>query len=205
MSVFQMVTTEQGIAKGLEPKNWSYLGTPDPIYLEETYRGCVIGTGERNHYDDSDFTVTVWDEALQVVRTFEYASTRYWSYADHCEADITPENMAKAEAWNIKRWEASLTLYAQDQARKVEKGKTVKVIKGRKLPKGTTGIVGWCGETRYGWSVRIDHAGAREFTSLDNVEVVNPDQYLPTAEEIAYRANCRRHDFGFYLPAGLFH
>ena len=63
-------------------------------------------------------------------------------------------------------------------------GKTVKVVKGRKVPIGTVGVCFWMGQTNYGkygdpWGIytkeRIgikNEAGEVFWTALDNVELV---------------------------------
>ena len=62
-------------------------------------------------------------------------------------------------------------------------GKTVRVVKGRKVPKGTVGVCFWIGQTDYSkygdpWGIytcyRIgirDNAGEVYWTALDNVVV----------------------------------
>jgi hypothetical protein len=62
-------------------------------------------------------------------------------------------------------------------AENVEKGSTVKVVRGRKVPLGTTGKVIWKGKTHaeWGWRVGIKPDPTKEevmWTALNNVEVV---------------------------------
>lgn len=64
-------------------------------------------------------------------------------------------------------------------------GKTVKVVKGRKVPKGTTGTVFWVkryDNSKYGdpWGIYSvtkvgirDENGDAHFTAIDNVEIVS--------------------------------
>ena len=53
----------------------------------------------------------------------------------------------------------------------VTKGSTATVVRGVKVPRGTTGVVIWTGETKYGWRVGIkDAAGTVHFTAMGNVE-----------------------------------
>lgn len=51
------------------------------------------------------------------------------------------------------------------------RGKTVEVVRGRKLPIGLVGPVRWHGETKYGWSVGIEVEGgmALVWTAAQNV------------------------------------
>lgn len=61
---------------------------------------------------------------------------------------------------------------AAHQARIVEKGKRVVVVRGRKVAKGTTGVCIWVGSGTYGDRVGIkDDAGEVHWTALTNVEV----------------------------------
>lgn len=57
----------------------------------EIYVGRVLGTGERNGYDDSDFTATVWDDEKGDVAVFVYATTRYPTYHLYAHIDATAE------------------------------------------------------------------------------------------------------------------
>lgn len=51
------------------------------------------------------------------------------------------------------------------------KGQTITVVKGRKVKVGTTGVVFWVGETKFGWRVGFnDAAGETYWTAVSNVE-----------------------------------
>lgn len=54
----------------------------------------------------------------------------------------------------------------------LEKGQAVVVTKGRKVAKGTRGVIGWIGSNHFGWSVGlvIDGVQGLTFTALSNVE-----------------------------------
>jgi hypothetical protein len=55
----------------------------------------------------------------------------------------------------------------------VRKGKTVRVIRGRKVPIGTTGLVFWVGDGTYGTRCGfVDESGTVHWTSVANVEVI---------------------------------
>jgi len=59
----------------------------------------------------------------------------------------------------------------------VEKGMTVEVYKGRKVPKGTVGKVFWMGAGQYGWRVGInDEMGDTHWTALTNVRAIAADK-----------------------------
>ncbi len=70
------------------------------------------------------------------------------------------------------RAEVSEVAEAAHQARIVEKGKRVVVVRGRKVAKGTTGVCIWVGAGTFGDRVGIkDDAGTVHWTALTNVEV----------------------------------
>ena len=60
-------------------------------------------------------------------------------------------------------------------AGEIVKGQTVTVVKGRKVPVGTTGTISWIGEDNYGKArvgIRTE-AGETVFTAESNVEVAS--------------------------------
>lgn len=71
---------------------------------------------------------------------------------------------------------------AASNALRVTKGSRVKIVKGRKVPVGTTGTVVWMGQSQYGTRVGISPSGVRMgkiypdvvWTALTNVEVDDP-------------------------------
>ena len=64
---------------------------------------------------------------------------------------------------------------ARDTLFSVQKGKSVVVVKGRKVPHGVRGVVFWEGESNYGPRIGIkDAAGEAHWIAASNVEVVLP-------------------------------
>ncbi len=120
---------------------------------EESYVGCVLCTRERNYPDDSDFYAVVWDEEKQTCTEVVYDTTRSYM-TGQAVVDATPEVKAKAgawlKAWAIKRLTEEYNRKAEQVAREIAKGDQVRVVRGRKVPKGTEGTVFWKGERRYG-------------------------------------------------------
>lgn len=176
----------------------------------ESFKGCVLETRERNYRDDSDFYAVVWSEEKQAVTEVEYATTRGWTYNNSATVDATPEVLVKAGEWAVKRAFESLKLADKAQAAKPAKGKVVTVVRGRKVPQGTTGEVIWIGAGKaYSWSqakwgvpqrVGIkDATGTVHWTAATNVEVQNPEQYESSTEMLASRAERVKGDpSGFY-------
>lgn len=168
-------------------------------YHVKTYEGAVLNTGERNGYDDSDFYADVWDEASKSIKRVDYATTRGWTYLNGAAVDATPEVIEKANAYARARALESFKAAAAADARKVAKGKRVKVVKGRKVPKGTEGTVFWVGAGRaYSYSQAKwgvpDRVGFRtadgtvHWTAASNLEVTDPEEWLPDLSEIEARA-----------------
>jgi hypothetical protein len=107
---------------------------------EVSFEGRVLGTYERNGYNDSDFYAIVWDGAK--VRHIEYASTRYPSYGDSASVDASPEVRTLAYEYVQGRLLVFLKNRAIDRAFNVlEPGNMVQVNRGRKIPRGTQGKV----------------------------------------------------------------
>lgn len=175
-----------------------------------TYEGCVIQTFERNGSWDSDFYAIVWDEETQSVRQIEYATTRFWTYANSATVDITPENLAKAQAWKRKQYVAQAIGADRAKARSVfVEGRKVRIlptatgrdrtVKGVKIPKGTEAYVAaWVVDPyrtptyRYGGTVphsykvvlQVEGRNSLVYLADDAVEVVDPEQYETPVEEI---------------------
>jgi len=147
----------------------------ETIKMKETHKGCVLATYERNMYDDSDFIAIVWTgEKLAHV---EYATTRGWTYLNSATIEATPEVLDQVRAYLASCRVQYLINLADENARKVEKGKEVKVVKGRKLPIGTVGIVTTIANNEYDKSnpivfLTIDKKIVK--TYANNLEVLNP-------------------------------
>lgn len=166
-----------------------------------TYEGRVLYTGERNYRDDSDFYALVWDDESESVKEVGYATTRGWTYGNYATIDATPEVLDKAKNYYAKLLFERLKAAAAADARTPKVGKTVKVVKGRKVPLGTVGEVFWTGEGGYfgprprfrsgAWSTKGEpriglktEAGEKFFLPAKNVEVLDPEEYLPDLADL---------------------
>lgn len=175
-------------------------GWPDVVgYSTVTYEGAVLSTGERNGYDDSDFYADVWDEASGSIKRIDYATTRGWTYLNGAAVDATPEVIEKANAYARARALDALKAAAAEDARTVAKGKRVKVVKGRKVPKGTEGTVFWMGKGRaysysqakWGVPDRVGFKGddgVTYWTAASNLEVTDPEEWVADLSDIEARA-----------------
>lgn len=84
-----------------------------------------------------------------------------WGEQHTCD----PEQAAAHAAYKASKIDAG----------EIVKGQTVTVVKGRKVPKGTTGTVAWIGEDNYG-NARVGFKtadGEMVFTAQSNVEVTS--------------------------------
>lgn len=161
-----------------------------PLYMETTHVGVVLALGEYNGYDDSDFYAVVWNADKGATERVGYASTRGWTYPNGAAVDATPEVVAEYEAFCAAARKRAAAEKAAEEAATPRKGRTVKVVRGRKVPVGTVGTVIWYGagksfgpapRYRGGWSttapMRVgikDAAGTVHWTAASNVEVVEP-------------------------------
>lgn len=75
------------------------------------------------------------------------------------------------------------------QAKEVRVGDTIKVVRGRKIPKGSVGDVFWVGKSYNQWSrmneerVGVEISGERRFLPAEYVEVIGWEQRLITGRE----------------------
>lgn len=87
--------------------------------------------------------------------------------------DATPEVIAIWEAKKAAEIKAQRERQELIDLMTPAKGKRLEVIRGRKVPHGTTGICFWIGNGGYGMSVGIKDAnGNVHFTAINNVQVV---------------------------------
>lgn len=146
------------------------------LYMHTTHQGLVLSLGERNWHDDSDFYATVWNPETNAPEKITYATTRGWTYPNHASVDATPEVRAAYEAFleNIRKARAQAA--AEERANTVAKGKRVKVVKGRKVPVGTEGVVFWTGPDKYNRNVTRaglkDAAGVTHWVDAGHCQVV---------------------------------
>lgn len=125
-------------------------GTYDQVGTKELHVGRVVEDIEHNGYngyDDSDFcaVVAMDDGSFQETR---YASTSF-AGGGHCVVDASPELMQAYR--DYLAYESGKKAYYKmlDSQAEVAVGKRVVVARGRKVPKGTQGVVVWTGRNDY--------------------------------------------------------
>lgn len=143
-----------------------------------SYVGAVLSLEIKDWSDDWDNVAVVWTgEGIDKV---VYGTTRGVMNGS-AEVDATPEVLAAYAAYCAKHKAEADARYAEELAARPSVGKTVKVVRGRKVPKGTVGEVVWYGKGRpfKPWlpaPVRVgvrDANGTVHWTDAKNVEVVN--------------------------------
>lgn len=135
------------------------------------YEGCVLGLVEENHPEYSDFFAVVWDEETQTVFKDWYGTTLCASMG-WAKVDATPEVIEKANAYMRPIVRECLREKIEARLSAIKAYKTVKVVKGRKVPIGTVAQVKRVVEARYGTCVVIEVNGTDTLISAGNVQVV---------------------------------
>lgn len=156
-----------------------------PYSLVTMWTHRVLCDRELNGPQDSDFYAVIWDDEAAQLRTITYATTRGGG-GGHCKVDAPEWVKVKAQAW-LERWARDeIEVGYWREAKKVAAEKRVAVVKGRKVPIGTTGVVDWIGMGQYRTErVRLRTDEGQEFwTAADNCEVVEPEQFVPSTNEM---------------------
>ena len=147
------------------------------------YEGRVLNWYEHNGYEDSDWYAEVWDDETQSIKQVEFMTTRAYCYG-HAELDATDEVLRKVYRKNKKDAAKSFVGFNLRQAKKIRKGDTVRIVKGRKVKKGLEVPVFWAGTTYNRWSrqneerIGVDVDGERVFISAENAEPVGWESRL---------------------------
>lgn len=140
------------------------------------YEGAVLFEGERNYYDDSDFYAVIWTG--EKLATVEYATTRF-AGGGSATVDATEATKAAVLAWFLPRYREYLAQRSAAEARRIEPGRQVRVIRGRKVPLETVAFVGHVREGRWGQLCDLDAEDGRRWYSIQtrNLEVVDPARW----------------------------
>lgn len=117
--------------------------------LAQQFQGLILAERERNMRDDSYFMLTVWDADAGQPDCFEYAATAYGGigpmHHDTVRAAIAetfPSVIDALRVWNTRS--DRIHAFGMIERRldySVFKGDTVRVARGRKVPKGLVGKV----------------------------------------------------------------
>lgn len=163
-----------------------WVGSVHEVIQPPTYVGQVLEVTCRidSLWECDRYEALVWDTLLNAPRNIVVGGRRWNSASDgppmrECATvDATPAVIAAYNAYQARLVQESNTRNMWYQATRMEVGQTVKVVKGRKLPKGLVGTVTRVGDSVYGvWAiVRYEAAGLMvdTLTNVDNLEVI-PD------------------------------
>lgn len=150
--------------------------------VEVEYEGLVLRTGlsggSFNDGYDYGIDALVWDPAKGAPRRVGYGSTMGMSGT--AEVDATPEVLALYEAYEAREAEKlRISREIRDRKRIDIRGRKVRVVRGRKVPKGTEGEVFWSGPDRFNrHGVRVGlktETGEKLFIDGHNLEAVDPE------------------------------
>lgn len=186
-----------------------YSGKHGVDYVVKTeYDGAVLCDREHNYYDDSDGYSHVWDAEKQTIAykgtwTTRAGTNHAGTKVDAFDGPYAMDILTFLRKWYLGVMQAKRSSdYDKDKEDALfpaVKGKRVRVVKGRKVPKGTEGVVIWAQEQSYsyydkGWRIGIkDDNGDVHWTAASNAEVIDPDIPHPddyeTDAEIIERAN----------------
>lgn len=154
-----------------------------PCLADVRHTGAVLGTFERNGYDDSDFLAIVWTgEKLTAI---EYASTRSWTCHNKAVVDASEDTIRAATEWYRAQWREATINNARADAAKPTKGRIVRSLTTRGKNVGVSGTVKWIGDDGYARvysgpvpqrvGIKVDGEQKLRYLPLDRVEVVEPE------------------------------
>ena len=85
--IIKLVSTEQQAIEAVNTNPNADMETANirpcengKYWLYDSYVGLCVADREKNGYNDSDFFMTVWDEASKSFKEIMYATTRGWTY-----------------------------------------------------------------------------------------------------------------------------
>lgn len=138
---------------------------------ERKWEGCVISERGTFRMDTSMDEIKVWDKEKQAPYVFYLAQCDWYVERG---SDLTDENRKEYNAYLEKRKQYILKVEQERFKKSLKKGDEVKVIKGRKVPIGTVGIVFFITDGIYGAKIGIlVNEEIKYYTYLDNIERTN--------------------------------
>ena len=141
----------------------------------QSYVGLCVSsyTWYNSSMDVTSYYVNVFNPLTDSLESVYVHNDFDSSVHDTFTIDATDEVTAILKAKEQARTKAQYERQELIEVMTPRVGKTVTIIKGRKYPKGLTGIVFWTGVTKYGPSVGFkDASGTVCWTNPDNLQVV---------------------------------
>lgn len=145
--------------------------------VEYEHVGCVLADRERNMYHDSDFYAVYWCEKSGSVKTDWYGTTAAYA-PTQARVDATDEVVEKAVAWTLENSYAYVKVMDEDSLGDIKEGRRVRVLKGRKVKKGTVGTVLRIMDSRfdkYEKRVELETDSGRVWVNKSYLEVAEPE------------------------------
>lgn len=188
-------------------ENYKYTGQ-----FETVYEGRVLKTNLERYWGDGDFLYycLVWDDATKSIKDIVYGDNRGGNGPfTTVTVDATKEVLEQAEAYRIQQEFERLKAHHITNSQAISLGREVRVVRGNKVALGTVGKVIHMQDAVYNYQrvtklaialddekVQIEKIGRKgtpymverfknvAWTYRHNVEVVNPEQFVPSDEEI---------------------
>ena len=144
-----------------------------------THAGRVVATRHANLASDSDFYAIVATDTGAFEEVL-FDTTRF-AGGGSADIDAAPDVMAAWNAHLAAKRDAEYAAKVRREAATLRKGVAVRVVKGRKVPIGTEGTVGWLGWQTYGYrqtlrvGIRVEGEEKLIFTAATNLAVVTAE------------------------------
>jgi hypothetical protein len=181
MAIYIEIDEKEALALGIERENGRY--------MKVLATGRVIDTitHSMGFGDSASYAKVVRDDGSIESINYQYTGLGGSDW-NHAEKDVTPELLKMAQDYARPHMHEIVIANAEHTACEVSQGKRVRVIKGRKFPIGTEAVAKWAGEAQFGYVARLIFAdGSEAFIALGNVEVIDPESYMPSDAEITAR------------------
>lgn len=136
--------------------------------------GTTVDWREHNGYNDSDWFATYYDKKAREFKEVMFSTTRAGT-SHICEVDATPA--IKRYYVQLKKERAHMRMRRQAEIEEATPrvGKRVLVVRGRKVPKGTTGYVKRICRSFYGrdnFNALIENANDSYWVNVDYLKVI---------------------------------
>lgn len=146
---------------------------PKTRQFETSHVGMVLETYIKNYWDDWDDMAVVYNPEKDTFDHVIYGTTRGYMFGS-AQVDASEElqqmyraRLAKAAQEYLERDRA------ENPDKYVHRGDQVRIVRGRKIAKGTEGRVFWVGMTRFGKSIGVQKLdGEKFFVSAKNIEII---------------------------------
>jgi hypothetical protein len=169
------------------------------------YAGLVLSIIKNEHYKimsdvwGSADKAIVWDISNNSPETVYIRYCDYtWDSPSYGEVDATDDVKAAYRDYLIKKKYKKLLMNAESNASRIERGSLVEVVKGRKVPKGTTGkvVVVMSAQNGYGWNRHSDiKLGVATSDEMVDVVAKNGKTYKNYKDMVwVWAYNCKRLD-----------